>query len=41
LLVSGQIHKIDDVSKRVGFENTSYFSRQFYERFGKRPTEFV
>ena len=41
LLVGGKINKIDDLAKQVGFENTSYFSRQFYERFGKRATEFI
>ena len=41
LLLSGDINKIDDVCKRVGFEKTSYFSQQFLDRFGKRPTEFL
>jgi CheY-like chemotaxis protein len=41
LLVSGVINKIEDVSKRVGYENAGYFSRQFFERFGKRPTEYL
>lgn len=41
LLFSGDISKVDDVCKRVGYEKASYFSRQFYERFGKRPTEFL
>lgn len=40
LLVSGQIYKIDDVAKRVGFETPAYFARQFMERFGKKPGEF-
>jgi signal transduction histidine kinase/DNA-binding response OmpR family regulator len=41
LLLSGTIYKVDDVARQVGFENSGYFSRQFYERFGKRPTEFL
>jgi signal transduction histidine kinase/DNA-binding response OmpR family regulator len=41
LLTGGGINKIDDLARRVGFENTGYFSRQFLERFGKRPTEFL
>jgi signal transduction histidine kinase/DNA-binding response OmpR family regulator len=41
LLTAGGINKIDDLARRVGFENTGYFSRQFLERFGKRPTEFL
>jgi CheY-like chemotaxis protein len=41
LLVSGDIYKVEDVAKQVGFENTSYFSRQFEARFGKRPVEFL
>ena len=41
LLVSGEINKIEDVAKRVGFESAGYFSRQFFDRFGKRPTEFL
>lgn len=41
LLLSGSITKIEDVANRVGFESAGYFSRQFLERFGKRPTEFL
>lgn len=41
LLQSGDICKVEDVSRRVGFETTAYFSRQFFERFGKKPTEFL
>ena len=41
LLLSGTINKVDDVARQVGFENSGYFSRQFYERFGKRPTDFL
>jgi signal transduction histidine kinase/DNA-binding response OmpR family regulator/tetratricopeptide (TPR) repeat protein len=41
LLIGGTINKVDDVSKQVGFEDSNYFSRQFFGRFGKRPTEFL
>jgi signal transduction histidine kinase/DNA-binding response OmpR family regulator len=41
LLLTGDIYKVEDVSRRVGFETPAYFSRQFFERFGKRPTEFL
>lgn len=41
LLLSGNIYKLDDVAKQVGFEDSNYFSRQFLERFGKRPVEFI
>lgn len=41
ILLTGQVSKIDDLAKRVGFENSGYFSRQFLNRFGKRPAEFL
>lgn len=41
LLVSGTVYKLDDVARQVGFDHTSYFSKQFFERFGKRPSEFL
>jgi signal transduction histidine kinase/CheY-like chemotaxis protein len=41
LLLSGNIYKVDDVAKQVGYDDSNYFSRQFLERFGKRPSEFL
>lgn len=41
LLLSGTINKADDVARQVGYEDTSYFSRLFYERFGKRVVDFL
>jgi signal transduction histidine kinase/DNA-binding response OmpR family regulator len=41
LLLERKVVKVSELAKRVGFENSSYFSRQFQERFGKRPTEFL
>ena len=40
-LTSGNISKLDEVAGQVGFETTAYFSKQFYERFGKKPAEFL
>ena len=39
-LLMGDVYKIDDISRRVGFDKSSYFAQQFYERFGKRVQEF-
>jgi signal transduction histidine kinase/DNA-binding response OmpR family regulator len=41
LLLERKVAKVADLAKRVGFENISYFSRQFEERFGRRPTELI
>lgn len=41
LLLERKVAKVSDLAKRVGFENVSYFSRQFEERFGKRPSEMI
>ncbi len=41
LLLTGDIYKVEDVCRRVGYEKASYFAQQFYERFGKRPSEFL
>jgi len=41
LLLERKVVKVADLVKRVGFESPSYFSRQFQERFGKRPAEFL
>ena len=41
LLLGGTINKLSDVTKQVGFEDPNYFARQFYERFGKRATDFL
>ncbi|MES2701509.1 MAG: response regulator [Bacteroidota bacterium] len=41
LLLTGDICKLEDVARRVGFETPAYFSRQFFDRFGKRPTDFL
>jgi len=41
LLLGGSITKIEYLSRQVGFEDPGYFSKQFLERFGKRPAEFL
>lgn len=41
LLLGGDVHKIEDLCRRVGYEHQGYFSRQFLERFGKRPSDFL
>ncbi len=41
LLQAGDITKVEDVANRVGYDTAAYFSRQFYERFGKKATEFL
>ena len=41
LLLGSTISKLSDVTRQVGFEDPNYFARQFYERFGKRATDFL
>jgi signal transduction histidine kinase/DNA-binding response OmpR family regulator len=41
LLLERKVVKVAELAKRVGFENSSYFSRQFLERFGKRPADLL
>jgi YesN/AraC family two-component response regulator len=32
--------KIDDISKKLGYKNTSYFIKKFKESFGKSPNQY-
>ncbi len=41
LLLERKVTKVADLAQRVGFENSSYFSRQFLERYGKRPADLI
>ena len=41
LAVNRKVSKVETLAKEVGFENTAYFARQFAERFGKKPSEFL
>ncbi len=39
MLERKQFHTVVEVCYEVGFENPSYFSKKFAERFGKKPSE--
>jgi signal transduction histidine kinase/DNA-binding response OmpR family regulator len=41
LLLERKVSKVAELARRVGFENSSYFSKQFLERYGKRPGDFL
>ena len=41
LLLERKVTKVAELAKKVGFENSSYFSRQFLERYGKRPADLL
>ena len=40
LLATGK-YKINEVCYLVGFNTPSYFSKCFYEHFGKLPKDFI
>jgi signal transduction histidine kinase/DNA-binding response OmpR family regulator len=41
MLLQKEVSKIGALATSVGFENSAYFSRQFLERYGKRPVELL
>jgi signal transduction histidine kinase/DNA-binding response OmpR family regulator len=41
LLSERKVTKISALATEVGFDNSAYFSRQFLERFGKKPIELL
>lgn len=41
LLKKGEIATVSEVAYQVGFETTAYFSKLFYQEYGKRPTEYL
>lgn len=41
MLINKEVFKVSDLAARIGFEDSTYFSRQFHERFGKRPSEML
>ena len=41
LLLERKMTKVAELARKVGFENSSYFSRQFLERYGKRPADLL
>ena len=40
LVTNREVSKVETLAKEVGFENISYFTKLFAERFGKKPSEF-
>jgi signal transduction histidine kinase/DNA-binding response OmpR family regulator len=40
MLLQNKTVSVSDVGYQVGFENLSYFSKMFYETFGKYPSEW-
>lgn len=41
LLLDRKVAKVAELASMVGYDSAAYFSKQFMERFGKRPTEFL
>jgi signal transduction histidine kinase/DNA-binding response OmpR family regulator len=41
LLQQGKVSKVAELAVRVGFDNPAYFSKVFFQRFGKRPAEML
>ncbi len=40
LLVNKKHNKVDALASAVGFSSGAYFSKLYFERFGKRPTDY-
>lgn len=40
MLTAGKIDKLAQVTSLVGFETTAYFSKVYFNRFGKKPTDY-
>lgn len=41
LLIDGKMIKLSQVASEIGISSPSYFSKLFYERFGKRASKFL
>lgn len=41
LLISGKMIKISQVASEIGISSPSYFSKLFYERFGKKASKYL
>lgn len=41
LLLNGEINKLSHLALEVGIATPSYLSKQFFERFGKRPVDYI
>lgn len=40
-LISKKVTKVTELARSLGYENVSYFSRLFSERYGKRPVDLL
>jgi CheY-like chemotaxis protein len=40
-LISKKVTKVSELARSLGYENVSYFSRLFSERYGKRPADLM
>lgn len=41
MLIEKEVTKVTELVLKLGFRDVAYFSKQFYNRFGKRPTEIL
>lgn len=41
LLTERKFTKVSALAAQVGFENSAYFSKQFFEKFGKKPVDML
>lgn len=41
LLLERKVSKVAELARKIGFENSSYFSKQFLERYGRRPADLL
>jgi signal transduction histidine kinase/DNA-binding response OmpR family regulator len=41
MLIEKEVTKVTELVLKLGFSDVAYFSKQFYNRFGKRPTEIL
>jgi DNA-binding response OmpR family regulator len=41
LLMAKEVSKVAELASRVGYDSAAYFSKQFMERFGKRPGDLL
>ncbi|MEO9853909.1 MAG: tetratricopeptide repeat protein [Reichenbachiella sp.] len=41
MLISGKYRSVSEVSFAVGFDNPGYFTKIYYQRFGKKPSQYL
>jgi len=41
MLANNEVNKIYDLTTKVDFDNSAYFSRQFFARFGRKPVDML